>query len=245
MIDFSEYSVKDLKELVEGHDLHSHIENYSQITRKELEGILIDFLEFLNSKIINRKANKEKAKANKINLEEDDEKPKKYVNTTNFTFKELKEVQDDLHIKNLILMSPDPSDLENLPQELEYLILDNLDRDFESNTPLPIFLKEIIVRSASIISNKKEPLKELEKRFKLPFGCKVSRFGDNKKDTTFYDFCKKKGLTEKNLYSRKKIKKLHLYYSISVKSFISPISEKTEKEFMVIPEYVMKMSRKN
>ena len=66
-------------------------------------------------------------------------------------------------------------DLSNLPQELEYLLIDNLLLDDVLN--LPIGLKEIHINYFFEIVNNKMDYFDIEesidnKLFKLPFGCK-------------------------------------------------------------------------
>ena len=54
-MDLSNYNVKQLKEIIRNYNLHYHIKDYYKKSRPELEGIIHDYMEYVNDKIYNKK----------------------------------------------------------------------------------------------------------------------------------------------------------------------------------------------
>jgi hypothetical protein len=54
-MDLSQYTVKQLKELIRNYNLHYHIKNFSKQPRARLEEIINDFMEFIDTRIVNKK----------------------------------------------------------------------------------------------------------------------------------------------------------------------------------------------
>ena len=54
-MDLSHYNVKQLKEIIRNYNLHYHIKDYYKKSRPELEGIINDYMEYVNDKIYNKK----------------------------------------------------------------------------------------------------------------------------------------------------------------------------------------------
>ena len=54
-MDLSHYNVKQLKEIIRNYNLHYHIKDYYKKSRPELEGIIHDYMEYVNDKIYNKK----------------------------------------------------------------------------------------------------------------------------------------------------------------------------------------------
>jgi len=114
MIDLSEYTVKQLKELIQNYNLHYHIKNYSKKTRKELEEIIKDFMDFINDKIVNKKVTEVEApkpnvkkvkqvvvkkKVNTKEAEEEEEEDKE-ENPLDYVRLLRKEIDDDVEKYN-------------------------------------------------------------------------------------------------------------------------------------------------